>query len=217
MWIVKLGGSLLGTEELTHWLDILARFSDGKIIIVPGGGIFADAVREAQRLTNLDDKSAHKMALMAMDQYGELLASLNPAIVTANSELEIAERGFQHRAIIWLPSKMVCADESIPTTWQVTSDSLAAWLATKLNAEHLVLVKSVKFKTTRHDDDEISNQISLERLIKEDVVDSHFGDFIAGKHFNSWVIGKADYTAFEQGIDADKLSATALAVRCGWH
>ncbi len=217
MWIVKLGGSLLGAEELTHWLDILARFSDGKIIIVPGGGIFSDAVREAQRLTNLDDKSAHKMALMAMDQYGELLASLNPAIVTANSELEIAERGFQHRAIIWLPSKMVCADEGIPTTWQVTSDSLAAWLAAKLNAEHLVLVKSVKFKTKGHHDDEISNQISLERLIKEDVVDSHFGDFIAGKHFNSWIIGKADYAAFEQGIDADKLSATGLAVRCGWH
>ena len=50
MWIVKLGGSLLGAEELTHWLELLARYSDGKIIIVPGGGIFADAVREAQKL-----------------------------------------------------------------------------------------------------------------------------------------------------------------------
>ena len=114
MWIVKLGGSLLGAEELTHWLELLARYSDGKIIIVPGGGVFADAVREAQKLTHLDDKSVHKLAVMAMDQYGELLASLNPKIVTASSELEIAERGFQHRAIIWLPSKMVCADESIP-------------------------------------------------------------------------------------------------------
>ena len=42
------------------------------------------------------------------------------------------------------------------------------------------------------------------------MVDLHFGDFIAGKHFNSWVIGKADYTAFEHGIDADKLNATGL-------
>ena len=217
MWVVKLGGSLLGSEELTRWLDILARFSNGNIIIVPGGSIFADAVREAQRLTNLDDQSAHKMAVKAMDQYGELLASLNPTIAIANSELEIAELGFQHRAIIWLPSKMVCADETIPTNWQVTSDSLAAWLAARLNVEHLVLVKSVDFKIKRRHDDETSNQISLEKLVKEGVVDPNFGDFIAGKHFNSWVISKADYTAFEHGVDADKLSATGLVVRCGWH
>lgn len=217
MWVVKLGGSLLGAEELTRWLDILARYSNGNIIIVPGGGVFADAVREAQRLAHLDDQSAHKMAVKAMDQYGELLASLNPTIAVANSELEIAERGFQHRAIIWLPSKMVCADEAIPAHWQVTSDSLAAWLAAKLNVEHLVLVKSIDFKTRRRHDDEISNQISLEKLVKEGVVDLHFGDFIAGKHFNSWVIGKADYTAFEHGIDADKLNATGLVIRCGWH
>ena len=213
MWIVKLGGSLLGAEELTHWLELLARYSDGKIIIVPGGGIFADAVREAQKLTHLDDKSVHKLAVMAMDQYGELLASLNPKIVTASSELEIAERGFQHRAIIWLPSKMVCADESIPANWQVTSDSLAAWLAAKLNAEHLVLVKSAAFKTRRLHGNEISNQISLETLIKDDVVDMHFGDFTRGKHFNSWVIGKRDYVAFEHGFNVDKLSASALVVR----
>ena len=213
MWIVKLGGSLLGAEELTHWLELLARYSDGKIIIVPGGGVFADAVREAQKLTHLDDKSVHKLAVMAMDQYGELLASLNPKIVTASSELEIAERGFQHRAIIWLPSKMVCADESIPVNWQVTSDSLAAWLAAKLNAEHLVLVKSVAFKTRRLHGNETSNQISLETLIKDDVVDMHFGDFTRGKHFNSWVIGKSDYVAFEHGFNVDKLSASALVVR----
>lgn len=217
MWIVKLGGSLLGSKELTHWLDIILRYSNGRIIIVPGGGIFADTVREAQRLTNLDDRSAHKMALKAMDQYGELLASLYPAIATANSELEIAERGFQHRAIIWLPSKMVCTDETIPTNWQVTSDSIAAWLAAKLNAEHLVLVKSIDFKTRRCNDDEVSNQISLEKLIREGIVDAHFGDYIAGKHFNSWVIGKADYTTFEHGVDADKLTAAALAIRSGWQ
>ena len=213
MWIVKLGGSLLGAEELTHWLELLARYSDGKIIIVPGGGIFADAVREAQKLTHLDDKLVHKLAVMAMDQYGELLASLNPKIVTASSELEIAERGFQHRAIIWLPSKMVCADESIPANWQVTSDSLAAWLAAKLNAEHLVLVKSVAFKTRRLHGNETSNQISLETLIKDDIVDMHFGDFTRGKHFNSWVISKRDYVAFEHGFNVDKLSASALVVR----
>ena len=217
MWVVKLGGSLLGADELAHWLDVFARFSDGKIIIVPGGGIFADAVREAQSLTDLDDEVAHKMAVLAMEQYGQLLASLNPQLAMASNELELAELGFQHRAIIWMPSKMVFAVETIPANWKVTSDSLAAWLADKLNAEHLVLIKSLDFKSRRRHDDEISNQISLEKLIKDGVVDLYFSDFIAGKHFNSWVIGKADYAAFEHGFDTDKLSATGLVIRCGWH
>ena len=136
MWIVKLGGSMLGSPELAHWLDLLVKYSDGKIIIVPGGGLFADAVREAQLVTNANDDVAHELALMAMDQFGILLAGLNSGLVTASSELEIAERGWQHRGIVWLPSKMALADQTIPKNWQVTSDSLSAWLANKLGAEH---------------------------------------------------------------------------------
>ena len=41
---------------------------------------------------------------------------------------EIDERTWQHRAIVWLPSHMVFADDNIPQSWDVTSDSLAAWL-----------------------------------------------------------------------------------------
>ena len=138
MWVIKLGGSLLGSPELSQWLDLFAHHGDGNIVIVPGGGIFADAVRESQKYSGCSDAVAHRMAVMAMDQYGVLMAGLNPAFVTAESELEIAERCWQHRAIVWLPSAMVNADEAIPKNWQVTSDSLAVWLAAKLNAEHLV-------------------------------------------------------------------------------
>jgi aspartokinase-like uncharacterized kinase len=208
MWIFKLGGSLLGSPELKGWLDLIARHGDGKIVIVPGGGILADAVYESQLLSGVDDLVAHKMAVMAMDQYGVLLAGLNDALVTAASDLEIAERGWQHRAIVWLPSSMVIADDSIPTTWELTSDSLAAWLAHKLNADHLILVKS-----ERPDMD----QISLERLTKEGFVDEHFGDYIVGQHFATWVMGKQDFSVFNDGLSEEKLLATGLPVRCSWN
>ena len=107
MWVVKIGGSLLGSPELERWLDIFVKFSDGKIIIVPGGGVFADAVRKAQKISNMSDETAHKLALLAMDQFGHLLHSLNPKLATASTELEIDERTWQHRAIIWLPSHIV--------------------------------------------------------------------------------------------------------------
>lgn len=204
MWIVKLGGSLLGSSELKYWLQLFAQFGDGKIVIVPGGGLFADAVRVAQQESQCSDAAAHRMAVMAMDQYGVLLADLNPALVTANSELEIAERGWQHRAIVWLPSAMVLADDTIPTSWQMTSDSLAAWLATKLNARHLVLVKSQR---------PAGSMDSTAILSQQDVVDECLGDYIAGQSFETWIVGKQDYTAFEQGLSPEILKRTGLKIQ----
>lgn len=208
MWVVKLGGSLLGTPELKDWLDVIARHGDGQIVIVPGGGILADAVYESQMLSGISDLVAHRMAVMAMDQYGILLAGLNADLVTAASDLEIAERGWQHRAVIWLPSNMVIADESIPTTWEITSDSLAAWLAQKLNANHLILVKSERPQL---------EQISLERLTKEGFVDEHFGDYIVGQNFSTWVMGKGDFNVFSNGLSDELLVAAGLPVRCSWN
>ena len=73
MLVVKLGGSLLGSPELAQWLNVLAKFSDGKVVIVPGGGLFANSVREAQQISNVSDAVAHQMALLAMDQYLSLI------------------------------------------------------------------------------------------------------------------------------------------------
>lgn len=208
LWIIKLGGSLLGEPELSHWLETVSRHGDGKVVIVPGGGIFADAVRDAQALSLCSDEVAHRMAVMSMDQYGVMLAGLNPSLVTAESELEIAERGWQHRAIVWLPSKMVMADDAIPKNWQVTSDSLAAWLANKLNAKHLLLVKSVRPQ---------GNPVSIERLIKDGMVDESFADFSAGQNFNTWVVGKKDYSVFQTGLSDAELTKGAVEVRYAWN
>jgi len=196
MWVIKLGGSLLGSPELKSWLEIVNRHGDGKVVIVPGGGIFADAVREAQRLAGFSDKVAHHMAVLAMDQYGVLMAGLNRGLATAASELEIAERGWQHRGIVWLPSRMVCADENIPASWDVTSDSLAAWLAHTLGAEHLILVKSIRPPSSN----------SLESLMRDGVVDASFAEFTARPGFDTWVLSKEDHVLFEQGMSLERLA-----------
>ena len=203
MLVIKLGGSLLGTPELEAWLGIVSRYGDGKVVIVPGGGIFADAVREAQLLSGISDKVAHHMAVQAMDQYGVLMAGLNRKLVTAASELEIAERGWQHRGIVWLPSRMVCADEDIPASWEVTSDSLAAWLAHTLGAEHLVLVKSLRPASSRN---------TFEALLQDDMVDAQFAHFSASRSFATWVLGKEDHALFEDGISSQRLVQSCVPV-----
>ncbi len=211
MWVVKLGGSLLGTPELAHWLALVAKFGDGKVIIVPGGGLFADAVRDAQKISNMDDALAHELALLAMDQFGILLARTNPELVTASSELEIAERGWQHRGVVWLPSKMVLADETVPKNWQVTSDSLSAWLANKLGAEQLLLVKS---KSLLGYQAEKPN--SAQSLIDDELIDGQFSVFISqkkiGEDYQTYVLNKADYSIFEQGFSVQKLAVHGLRI-----
>ena len=203
MWVVKIGGSLLGSPELERWLEIFVKYSDGHIIIVPGGGVFADAVREAQKLTKISDACAHKLAVLAMDQFGLLLANMNPLLATARTECEIDERTWQHRAIVWLPSHMVFADDNIPQSWDVTSDSLAAWLATKLNAKQLILVKS---------DKPSASQLCLKRMTIDGVVDEAFSDFILNTNFGSWMLKKSDYVHFLEGVDTQTLSKVASSV-----
>lgn len=211
MWIVKIGGSLLGSPELAKWLEILVKFSDGKIIIVPGGGLFANSVREAQQISNASDEVAHQLALLAMDQFGILLAGMNTGLVTASSELEIAERGWQHRGIVWLPSKMALADSSIPKIWQVTSDSLSAWLANKLDAEQLILVKSKPLVTYQTE-----APSKLQSLVDDELIDSQFINFIHSEaslnSYQAWVLNKTDYTIFEQGFSLQKLKGKGLLI-----
>jgi len=140
--IVKLGGSLATAGTLRTWLDIILTQGGGRSIIVPGGGAFADGVRAAQQRLRFSDRTAHRMALLAMEQYALLLQELAPRLRPCADEAQIAAALATSTVALWLPSAMVEADPAISESWDVTSDSLAAWLAHRLGATRLVLVKS---------------------------------------------------------------------------
>lgn len=201
MWVVKLGGSLLGTPELNAWLSLLAERSDGRIVIVPGGGVFADAVREHQAVGGYGDAAAHHMALLAMEQYGLILKSIQPTLAMAASELEIAERSWQHRAIVWLPSQMVLAEDGILASWDVTSDSLAAWLARKIGADRLVLVKH---------EGVVEQPVPVRRLTAAGVLDAAFEKYAAGLSCPIHIVGKSAYAEFAAAWAGGPIPARAI-------
>lgn len=142
MWLVKLGGSLQDEANLEQWIAMLAEQGRGRVVLVPGGGQFAEAVRAAQRRWRFDEVTAHHMALLAMEQYGRMLAGMQSHLVPAREIIEIENALAAGRVPVWMPFSMVISEHSIPASWDVTSDSLAAWLAARLGAEVLVLVKS---------------------------------------------------------------------------
>lgn len=165
--VVKLGGSLHDSPLLNDWLDALAH-AGGRIVLVPGGGPFADTVRSAQNRLGFSDATAHRMALLAMEQYGLLLCDLNPGLKPAASPQAITEIVARGLTPVWLPGAMCRGVRDVPQDWSVTSDSLAAWLAHHLGAESLALVKHVRNDT--HD---------FHALADAGVVDKHFPEFSA--------------------------------------
>lgn len=136
--MVKLGGSLYAAPELRGWLEALAALPVA-VVIVPGGGPFAEQVRVAQPLHGFDEDTAHRMALLAMQQFGLLLAGIGGQWRPSSSVAALRRQ----RRTVWLPAAAMLDRAGVAASWAVTSDSLAAWLAARLAAAGLVLVKSV--------------------------------------------------------------------------
>ena len=182
MHVLKLGGSLLQEPRILRaWLDAIAAAGCGRLVVVPGGGPFADAVRVAQAQLGFDEGAAHRMALLAMEQCGLLFASLESACVPAESTAAIRNALATGRVPIWMPTRMLAHAEGVPESWEVTSDSLAAWLACELGASTLWLVKACPVPVQ-----------DRERLAIMGVVDPVFPRFCAEARFEVRVVGPGD-------------------------
>jgi len=140
--VLKLGGSLGKAEMLRPWLDLLVA-AKGRVVVVPGGGAFADRVRDEQHRLGFSDRAAHRMALLAMEQYAQILADWQPGLALCADLDEMSDALGRSAVPVWLPSRMALADRDIAESWDITSDSLAAWLARRIRARRLVLVKSM--------------------------------------------------------------------------
>lgn len=184
MWVVKVGGSLSESGDLSAWLDILAELGGGRVVIVPGGGPFADLVRRSQTRWGFDDVVAHHMALLAMEQYGRMLTGMRPEFKCAAALAEIRQVLSDGRIPVWLPSQLAVRAQDIPASWDMTSDSLAAWLANKLAAEHLLLLKSVQ---------PAESLVSSAVLAECGLVDPLFPVFTSHARYEIRLMGKDQY------------------------
>lgn len=139
--VVKIGGSLVENDRIGGALDIVARASR-RIVVVPGGGVFADTVRRAQENYQFSDEAAHRMAILAMHQTAELLMDLQPRLMGADSVAAMRAIWRKGKIPVWLPHKMCEDDNEIPADWSITSDGLSARLAERMRCSQVVLVKS---------------------------------------------------------------------------
>ncbi|MGH8549632.1 MAG: uridylate kinase [Methylococcales bacterium] len=198
---MKLGGSLADGRDLIKWLNILAGPRKHGIVIVPGGGDFADQVRNSQRKWKFDDRTAHRMALLAMQQYGLMLASFRPEFATAGTLKGIRALLRENRVAVWMPDGEEVDRAGIPSGWEVTSDSLSAWLAGELYAERLVVVKSGP---------QSGILAGPEKLARQGILDSAFPGIWKKSGVALRIFHSTDYQTFAVELDAIFSSCPAL-------
>jgi 5-(aminomethyl)-3-furanmethanol phosphate kinase len=166
--VAKIGGSLHDSPDLPRWITALRAWPH-RLTLVGGGGPFADAVRAAQPRLGYSDETAHAMAVLAMEQYALALASLHDLDLAA-TPAKMAAIHARGRIALWRASEMVQAATDIAPGWDVTSDSLAAWLARRCGAAALLMIKSV----------DIGAESALPALVSAGVVDPAFPDYVDG-------------------------------------
>jgi aspartokinase-like uncharacterized kinase len=141
--VIKAGGALMRDPEAfgiaAAGLGQLRR--DAHVVLVPGGGLFADAVRDADRMLGLGSDAAHWMAVMAMDQYARLLGSRIPRGIVIRNPARLAAAHAAGRVPVLAPYRWLRRADPVSHSWDATSDSIAAWIAITLGAAHLVLLK----------------------------------------------------------------------------
>ncbi len=147
--VLKLGGSLLAwpglRDALRAWRERNPYSHD---LLVVGGGKAADWVREADETHQLGDDAAHRLAIQAMQLNAQLAESLWPEALTLTRLDAIAGDHIPSGYWILQPWPLLSDQEQarygevLPHSWSVTSDSIAAWVATAIDAAELVLFKS---------------------------------------------------------------------------
>lgn len=168
--VIKVGGSLGRSPGLRALLGRLARLAKSRrILLIPGGGRFADLVRAERARLDLDESSSHSMALRAMDQYGLLLAALCPG-ARATDDLAQARRiASAGRMPVLLSSRLVEGRRGLERSFRLTSDSIAAIVAERIAAGRLVLLKRCPCPGGA-----LASRRALRRLARRGVVDPLF-------------------------------------------
>jgi 5-(aminomethyl)-3-furanmethanol phosphate kinase len=143
--VVKVGGSIANQPvKLRELLKVL--YDQSKkypLLIIPGGGEFADTVRKQDKQFTLSAQASHRMAILAMDQYGIMLADLIPAACIVRSIDEVKKTLIIGNLPVFLPSKLLFREDPLENSWDVTSDSITLYLAQRLNAGKVLFLTDV--------------------------------------------------------------------------
>ena len=143
--VIKIGGSMAEIPDALKalCLELSNIAKKHQVVVIPGGGKFADAVRELDAKFRLPPLFSHRMAILSMDQYGLFLSQIIPNSCICDSFQEIEQISERGKVALFLPSRVLFEEDPFKPSWDVTSDSISAYFAIKLQATKIILITDV--------------------------------------------------------------------------
>ena len=205
--VVKVGGSLLSAGEPRTLVAALASIARAhRLVVVPGGGPFADAVREASARHALGDTASHWMAVLAMDQHAHLLAAMSADATLCMAPQDCAASCDAGRLAVFAPYSWLRDADPLPHGWHVTSDSIAAWAAGRLGAPRLVLLKA---KDGVRDGQEIRAEADAVEAAEAGIVDAFLPEVLP-PGLECWILDGRRPERLAELLTAGTTSGTRL-------
>ncbi len=162
-WVVKIGGSLFPD----YAIDILDNLAGQNVLVICGGGIFANTIRELNENMNFSDSTNHFAAIDCMDIIGELLVDKVDCAVSVY-DLNAAKSMIGYGKVpVLLPSRFMRCIDSLEHSWDVTSDSIAAYIANLIDAKILIVtnVDGIYTREPSLEDAKFINEIDANKLL----------------------------------------------------
>jgi len=143
-WVVKVGGALAKAGALDGALAVIERLigAGHKIVIVPGGGEYADFIRRHGAENKLPDETTHLQAILAVCQFGHEIAVKMKNARTVASATQARHALAAGKIPVYLPDGAI-TDSLAPKGWETTSDAIAGAICRRMGYRRLVLLKCV--------------------------------------------------------------------------
>jgi aspartokinase-like uncharacterized kinase len=218
--VIKIGGSLAeDPERLRVLCTELSEFTKKyAIIVVPGGGRFADVVRDFDKCFTLSSEVSHRMAILGMDQFGLLLSQIIPnscATYLLSDAKQLSEIGV---VPVFLPSRLMFQEDPLENSWDVTSDSIAAYIASRLHVAKVLLVTDVDGIFTKdprkHADAVLIERLSAEELLRlnhRTSVDRYLPKLLLDVQVDCYVVNGKHPERIEAILAGQQATCTSIA------
>ncbi|QDV20072.1 Amino acid kinase family protein [Gimesia panareensis] len=168
--VIKVGGSLFDLPDLGDRLTgLLAQLNGSRPLLISGGGRAADVVRDWDRIHRLGETAAHWLAIQSLALNDRLLCELL-AETRLVSSIESAQEVWHQNQIPvlsayeYLTQSPSARRTELSASWDVTSDSIAAWITLTWPADELILLKSV----------DLPDAVTTDDLSPRGLVDPYF-------------------------------------------
>ncbi len=219
--VIKVGGSLGQWRGVGKLLDAVEDWRGAaNVLVIPGGGVFADLVRTEYRRVRLTEHAAHRMAILGMDQYGLQLCDLATRAVPASSLNQVMQVIRSGRLPVYLPSRSLARQDPFTPSWRVTSDSIAAYIAGRVGADALLLLKSVDgiFASDPEVDPSapLLPCIARSHLSRYSGVDRELGRWLNGIDC-CWIINGTRPTRVKEWLECRRTVGTCVVTRGARH